>query len=168
MATEAGCHLHLRLPKFFAKSTSSDSPRNSPRPTEVGSRTQPFCPQTCSIASFLAASHQLLPLLWHRTVGSCQVRMCLDRPIFKSERYLHTCHQWIYTQSLIRTCLPVSALLLFYVLFCFSIQGLSVLLCLETCSADQADLKLRDLSASASKVLGLKACTTTAWLPVSS
>ena len=32
-----------------------------------------------------------------------------------------------------------------------------------THSVDQAGLKLRDLTASASQVLGLKACTTTAW-----
>ena len=37
--------------------------------------------------------------------------------------------------------------------------------CPRTCSVDQADLKLSDLpaSASASQVLGLKACATTAW-----
>jgi hypothetical protein len=31
-------------------------------------------------------------------------------------------------------------------------------------SVDQAGLELRNLPASASQVLGLKACTTTAWL----
>jgi hypothetical protein len=36
--------------------------------------------------------------------------------------------------------------------------------CPGTLSVDQADLELRNLSASASQVLGLKACVTTAWL----
>jgi hypothetical protein len=36
----------------------------------------------------------------------------------------------------------------------------------ETHSADQAGLELRNLPASASQVLGLKACATTAWLSV--
>jgi hypothetical protein len=36
--------------------------------------------------------------------------------------------------------------------------------CPGTRSVDQAGLKLRNLPASASQVLGLKACTTTAWL----
>jgi hypothetical protein len=44
----------------------------------------------------------------------------------------------------------------------------SVSLCSPDCpgthSVDQAGLKLRDLLASASRVLGLKTCTTTAWL----
>jgi hypothetical protein len=35
--------------------------------------------------------------------------------------------------------------------------------CPETHSVDQAGLELRNLPASASQVLGLKACTTTAW-----
>jgi hypothetical protein len=35
--------------------------------------------------------------------------------------------------------------------------------CPETHSVDQAGLKLRNLPASASEVLGLKACTTIAW-----
>jgi hypothetical protein len=36
--------------------------------------------------------------------------------------------------------------------------------CLETHFVDQAGLKLRDLPASASRVLGLKVCATTTWL----
>jgi hypothetical protein len=36
--------------------------------------------------------------------------------------------------------------------------------CPETHSVDQAGLELRNLPASASRVLGLKACATTAWL----
>jgi hypothetical protein len=40
--------------------------------------------------------------------------------------------------------------------------------CPGTHSVDQADLKLRNLPASASQVLGLKACATTAWPDVSS
>jgi hypothetical protein len=36
--------------------------------------------------------------------------------------------------------------------------------CPETHSVDQADLELRNPPASASQVLGLKVCTTTAWL----
>jgi hypothetical protein len=36
--------------------------------------------------------------------------------------------------------------------------------CPGACSIDQANLKLRDLPASASQKLGLKACTTTTWL----
>jgi hypothetical protein len=35
--------------------------------------------------------------------------------------------------------------------------------CPGTLSVDQAGLKLRNLPASASQVLGLKVCTTTAW-----
>jgi hypothetical protein len=51
------------------------------------------------------------------------------------------------------------------VLFCFLRQGFSV----EpwspgTPSVDQAGLELRNLPASASQVLELKVCTTTAWL----
>jgi hypothetical protein len=36
--------------------------------------------------------------------------------------------------------------------------------CPGTHSVDQAGLKLRNLPSSASQLLGLKACTTTAWL----
>jgi hypothetical protein len=36
--------------------------------------------------------------------------------------------------------------------------------CLGTHSVDQAGLELRNLPASASQMLGLKACATTAWL----
>jgi hypothetical protein len=39
--------------------------------------------------------------------------------------------------------------------------------CPETHSVDQASLELRNLPASASQVLGLKACATTAWLNLS-
>jgi hypothetical protein len=51
-----------------------------------------------------------------------------------------------------------------FVLFCFVFQD-RVSLCSPGCpgthSVDQAGLKLRNLPASASQVLGLKACTTT-------
>jgi hypothetical protein len=53
------------------------------------------------------------------------------------------------------------------VLFFFFSQD-TVFLCSPGCprihSIDQAGLKLRDLPASASQVLGLNACATTAWL----
>jgi hypothetical protein len=53
----------------------------------------------------------------------------------------------------------------FFVLFCF---GGRVSLCSPGCpgthSVDQAGLKLRNPPASASQVLGLKACATTAYL----
>jgi hypothetical protein len=53
---------------------------------------------------------------------------------------------------------------LFSVLFCFCDRvSLGSPGCPGTHSVDQADLKLKDLSASASQVLGLKACATTAW-----
>ena len=42
--------------------------------------------------------------------------------------------------------------------------SLCTLGCPGTHSVDQADLKLRNPPASASQVLGLKVCTTTAWL----
>jgi hypothetical protein len=45
-----------------------------------------------------------------------------------------------------------------------------VSLCIPGCpgthSVDQADLELRNLPASASQALGLKACATTAWLNI--
>jgi hypothetical protein len=62
-----------------------------------------------------------------------------------------------------------------FVLFCFHFLFCFVLLCfpdrVSLCSpgcpgthfVDQAGLKLRNLPASASQVLGLKACTITAW-----
>jgi hypothetical protein len=46
--------------------------------------------------------------------------------------------------------------------FCFSKTGVFPW-CLGTCFEDQADLELRNPPASASQVLGLKACATTAW-----
>jgi hypothetical protein len=52
-----------------------------------------------------------------------------------------------------------------FVLFCFFRDRVS--LCSSGCSGthfvDQAGLKLRNPPASASQVLGLKVCTTTAW-----
>jgi hypothetical protein len=48
--------------------------------------------------------------------------------------------------------------------FCFLKQGFSG--CPGTHSVDQAGLKLRSLPASASQVLGLKACATTAQLNI--
>jgi hypothetical protein len=63
----------------------------------------------------------------------------------------------------------------FFVLFCFLVFGFFGFCLLETgfplCSpgcpkthsVDQAGLKLRNLPASASQVLGLRVCTTTAW-----
>jgi hypothetical protein len=55
---------------------------------------------------------------------------------------------------------------LFFVLFCFFPDRVS--LCSSGCpgthSEDQAGLELKNLPASASQVLGLKACPTTAWL----
>jgi hypothetical protein len=59
------------------------------------------------------------------------------------------------------------SLLLFFVCL-FSRQGFSVYLyspgCLGTHFVDQAGLELRNLPASASRVLGLKACATTSGL----
>jgi hypothetical protein len=61
-----------------------------------------------------------------------------------------------------------------FVLFCFVLGGGvrdRVSLCSPDCpgthSVDQAGLKLRNPSASASQVLGLKACATTALLYIS-
>jgi hypothetical protein len=57
---------------------------------------------------------------------------------------------------------------LFVCLFCFVFQDRVSLYspgCPGTCSVDQAGLELRDLPASASQVLGLKACATTLRLP---
>ena len=53
---------------------------------------------------------------------------------------------------------------LFVVLVFRDIVFLSNPVCPGTYSVDQAGLELRDLPASASQVLGSKACTTTAWL----
>jgi hypothetical protein len=54
-----------------------------------------------------------------------------------------------------------------FVLFCFVFRD-RVSLCSPGCPGthfvDQAGLELRNLPASASQELGLKACTTTAWL----
>jgi hypothetical protein len=52
------------------------------------------------------------------------------------------------------------------VFFGFSRQGFSVYSpgCPGTHSVDQAGLELRNLPASASQVLGLKACVTTRWV----
>jgi hypothetical protein len=56
----------------------------------------------------------------------------------------------------------VFGFLLGFVLFCFVFQD-RVSLCIPgTHSVDQGDLELRNLPASASQVLGLKACATTA------
>lgn len=111
LATEAGYGLHWLLPKFFGKSTSCEYPRNTPRLTVVDSgKDQALWSSSLGHAAFLAASHQLLPLLCNMIVGSCQVGMSLGRGIFKSQRCLYMCHQWIYTQSHISTCLPVSSL----------------------------------------------------------
>jgi hypothetical protein len=54
-------------------------------------------------------------------------------------------------------------LLLFFVLFCFFCDRVSLCSpgCPGTHSVDQAGLKLRNPPASASQVLGLKACATT-------
>ena len=55
-----------------------------------------------------------------------------------------------------------------FVCFCFVFRdrvSLHHLGCPGTCSGDQAGLELIDPSASASGVLGLKACATTTWLP---
>jgi hypothetical protein len=58
--------------------------------------------------------------------------------------------------------------LFYFTLFYFIFQD-SVSLynsgCPGTHSVDQAGLKLRNLPASASQVLGLKGCASTAWLP---
>jgi hypothetical protein len=60
-----------------------------------------------------------------------------------------------------------------FVLFCFFVCFVfrdRVSLCSPGCpgthSVDQAGLELRDPPVSASQVLGLQACTTTAWLKV--
>jgi hypothetical protein len=57
-----------------------------------------------------------------------------------------------------------------FVLFCFVLFSDRVSLCSPGCSGthsvDQAGLKLRNLPASASQVLRLKLCATTAWLLV--
>jgi hypothetical protein len=54
-----------------------------------------------------------------------------------------------------------------FVLFCFVLFHDRVSLCSPGCpgthSVDQAGLKLRNVPASASQVLGLKASATTAW-----
>jgi hypothetical protein len=56
-------------------------------------------------------------------------------------------------------------MLLFVCLFVFRDRvSLCTLECLGTHSANQAVFKLRNPPASASLVLGLKACATTAWL----
>jgi hypothetical protein len=60
----------------------------------------------------------------------------------------------------------------FHITFCLFVFGFvfrdRVSLCSPGCpgthSVDQAGLKLRNPTASASQVLGLKACATTAWL----
>ena len=56
----------------------------------------------------------------------------------------------------------------FFFFFFFLVFGDRVSLCSPGCpgthSVDQAGLELRNLPASASQVLGLKVCTTTAWL----
>jgi hypothetical protein len=56
--------------------------------------------------------------------------------------------------------IPLLTLVLFcFVLFCFVLFFKTGFLCLS-----QADLELRNLPFSTSQLLGLKACTTTAWL----
>jgi hypothetical protein len=55
-------------------------------------------------------------------------------------------------------------LLLLILSFFLDRVSLCSLGCCGTYSVDQAGLKLQNLPASASQLLGLKACTTTAWL----
>jgi hypothetical protein len=58
----------------------------------------------------------------------------------------------------------VSLFCFVFLCFCFLRQGFSDSPgCPGTHSVDQAGLELRNLPASASQVLGLKACATTAW-----
>jgi hypothetical protein len=56
----------------------------------------------------------------------------------------------------------------FFCCFCFCFFRDRVSVCIPGCPGthfvDQADLKLRNLLASASQVLGLKVCATTTWL----
>jgi hypothetical protein len=65
--------------------------------------------------------------------------------------YKHFIHKYIY-------------IYLFMLLFCFDRASLCSPSCPETHFVDQAGLELRNPPASASQVLGLKACATTAWL----
>jgi hypothetical protein len=58
--------------------------------------------------------------------------------------------------------LRLSSFFFLVLVFGFSRQGFSVPGCPGTHSVDQAGLELRNLPASASQVLGLKACATTA------
>jgi hypothetical protein len=78
------------------------------------------------------------------------------------------CHLYI-SEHIIRICLwdrLIMALIVFC-LFVFLVfrdrVSLSSPGCPGTHSVDQTGLELRNLPASASQVLGLKACTTTAW-----
>jgi hypothetical protein len=62
-------------------------------------------------------------------------------------------------------------ILFYFILFYFILFRDRVSLCSPGCpgthSVDQAGLELRSLPASASRVLGLKVCATTAWLTYS-
>jgi hypothetical protein len=65
----------------------------------------------------------------------------------------------------ITECLHVSLFFFFFFFFFFFPDRVSLYSpgCPGTHSVDQADLELRNLPASASQVLGSKACATTAW-----
>ena len=80
---------------------------------------------------------------------------------------------WASMEQLISTIISSSLYQLQVLCFCFCLFvcfrnriSLSSLGCRGTHFVDQAGLKLRNLSASASQVLGLKACATTARLQV--
>jgi hypothetical protein len=65
---------------------------------------------------------------------------------------------------LMLVCLFCLFVLFCFVLFCFFKTGfLCIALAILELTVDQAGLELRNLPASASQVLGLKACVTTAW-----
>jgi hypothetical protein len=74
------------------------------------------------------------------------------------------CNQFIVWWGFV--CLFVFVLFVFVFCFCFLFYQDRVSLCSPGCpgthSVDQAGLELRNLPASASQVLGLKACATTA------
>jgi hypothetical protein len=77
---------------------------------------------------------------------------------------------WLGTRELVRklrTCFLSLSLCLSLSLFFRDRFSLCSPGCPGTHSVNQAGLELRNLPASASQVLGLKACATTAWLPCS-
>jgi hypothetical protein len=102
-----------------------------------------------------------------------ELLICTAELASKSERSscLHlSSTRIINSQVTLQAKLSPSPLLGFILFYLFIYFGFFVSLCNPGCSGthsvDQAGLKLRNPPASASQVLGLKACATTTWLQV--